>query len=49
MNSPGQPQSTTAATVAIIPEFLLFMLVFSKEMNFDEYIVHIQDAQGLLS
>ena len=48
-NSPGQPQSNTAAIVAIMPVFLLFMSVFSKEMNFSEYTFHEQQVQGSVS
>ncbi len=45
-NSPGQPQSTTVAIVAIMPVFLLFMSVFSNEMNLSEYTFHEQQVQG---
>ena len=47
-NRPGQPQSTTAAMVAMIPVFLLVMTFFSKEMILAEYTVHATDVQDSL-
>jgi len=45
-NRPGQPQSTTAAIVAMIPVFRLVMGFFSKGMISPEYTVHAWEMQG---
>jgi hypothetical protein len=46
-NRPGQPQSNTAATVAMMPVFLLFIRFSSREMNMSEYTFHEHPLQGL--
>jgi hypothetical protein len=45
-NSPGQPQRTTVAIVAMMPVFLFVILFFSKEMISSEYTVHASEMQG---